>query len=123
VKILYVEHDDDNLYMLKKRLERFGHFEVLAAEDSEQGCKLAVTERPDVILMDLEMPVVDRWEPVRTLKKDPRTRHIPIIGMSAYAEASEREKAMATGCDEFDAKPIEFESLLATVRQVLTKPK
>ena len=123
MKILYVEHDDDNLYMLKKRLERFGHFEVLAAEDSEQGCKLAVTERPDVILMDLEMPVVDRWEPVRTLKKDPRTRHIPIIGMSAYAEASEPEKAMATGCDEFDAKPIEFESLLATVRQVLTKPK
>ena len=97
--------------------------EVLAAEDSEQGCKLAVTECPDVILLDLEMPVVDRWEPVRTLKKDPRTRHIPIIGMSAYAESSEREKAMATGCDEFDAKPIEFESLLATVRQVLAKPK
>ena len=123
MKILYVEHDDDNLYMLKKRLERFGHFEVLAAEDSEQGCKLAVTERPDVILMDLEMPVVDRWEPVRTLKKDPRTRHIPIIGMSAYAEAGEREKAMASGCDEFDAKPIEFQSLLATVRQVVAKLK
>jgi CheY-like chemotaxis protein len=95
-KVLYVEHDDDNLYMLKKRLERGGDFEVLAAEDSEQGCKLAVTKRPDVILMDLEMPVMDRWEPVRTLKKDPRTRNIPIIGMSAYAEASEREKAMTT---------------------------
>ena len=121
--LYYVEHDDDNLYMLKRRLERCGDFEVLAAEDSEQGCKLAVIERPDVILMDLEMPVMDRWEPVRTLKKDPRTRHIPIIGMSAYAEASEREKAMATGCDEFDAKPIEFESLLATVRDVLAKPK
>ena len=122
-KVLYVEHDDDNLYMLKTRLERCGNFEVLAAEDSELGCKLAVTERPDVILMDLEMPVMDRWEAVRTLKKDPRTRNIPIIGMSAYAEASEREKAMATGCDEFDAKPIEFESLLATVRHVLAKPK
>ena len=82
MKILYVEHDDDNLYMLKTRLERCGDFEVLATEDSEQGCKLAVTEHPDVILMDLEMPVMDRWEPVRTLKKDPRTRHIPIIGMS-----------------------------------------
>ena len=69
------------------------------------------------------MPVMDRWEPVRTLKKDPRTRNIPIIGMSAYAEASEREKAMTTGCDEFDTKPTEFESLLATVRQVLAKPK
>ena len=122
-KVLYVEHDDDNLYMLKTRFERCGGFEVLAAEDSEQGCKLAVTEHPDVILMDLEMPVMDRWEPVRTLKKDPRTRHIPIIGMSAYAEASEREKAMAMGCDEFDAKPIEFQSLLVTVRQVLAKPK
>src|ERR1700730_3662624 len=122
-KVLYVEHDDDTLYMLKTRLERCGDFEVLAAEDSEQGCKLAVTERPDVILMDLEMPVMDRGEPVQTLKKDPRTRNIPIIGMSAYAEASEREKAMATGCDEFDAKPIEFESLLATVRHLLAKPK
>src|SRR6516165_4241733 len=122
-KVLYVEHDDDNLYMLKTRLERHGGFEVLAAKDSEQGCKLAMTEHPDVILLDLELPVMDRWEPVRTLKKNPRTRNIPIIGMSAYAEASEREKAMATGCDEFDAKPIEFESLLATVRQVLAKPK
>ena len=72
-KVLYVEHDDDNLYMLKTRFERCGGFEVLATEDSEQGCKLAVTEHPDVILMDLEMP--DRWEPVRTLKKDPRTRN------------------------------------------------
>src|SRR6516165_9800073 len=120
MKILYVEHDDDNLYMLKTRLERSGNFEVLAAEDSEQGCKMAVTENPEVILIDLEMPVMDRWEPVRTLKKDPRTKNIPIIGMSAYADASEREKAIATGCDEFDAKPIEFESLVATIRRVLS---
>ena len=123
MKILYVDHVDDNLYMLKTRLERRGDFEVLAAEDSEEGCKLAVTERPDVILMDLEMPVMDRWEAVRTLKKDPPTRNIPIIGMSAYALDSERKKAIATGCDEFDAKPIEFESLVATVRRVLAKPK
>ena len=122
-KVLYVEHDGDNLYMLKRRLKRCGDFEVFATENSEQGCKLAVTERPDVILMDLEMPLMDRWEPVRTLKKDPRTRNIPIICMSAYAEAGEREKAMVTGCDEFDAKPIEFESLLAKVRQVIAKPK
>ena len=78
-KVLYVEHDDDNLYMLKMRLEQCGDFDVLAAADSEQGCTLAVTEHPDVILMDLEMPVVDRWEPVRTLKNDPQTRNIPII--------------------------------------------
>ena len=122
-KVLYVEHNDDNLYMLKTRLELLGDFEVLAAEDSDKGCKLAVTERPDVILMDLEMPVTDRWESVRRLKKDPQTRDIPIIGMSAYALASERDEAIATGCDEFDAKPIEFESLVATIRRVLAKPK
>jgi CheY-like chemotaxis protein len=122
-KVLYVEHNDDNLYMLKTRLELLGDFEVLAAEDSDTGCKLAVTERPDVILMDLEMPVTDRWESVRRLKEDPQTQDIPIIGMSAYALASEREKAIATGCEEFDAKPIKFESLVATIRRVLADPK
>jgi CheY-like chemotaxis protein len=122
-KVLYIEHDDDNLYMLKMRLERAGDFEVLAAEDSETGCRLALTERPDVILMDLEMPVVDRWEPLRALKSNPQTRDIPIIGMSAFALDSEREKAIATGCDEFDIKPIEFESLLATIRRVVANPK
>jgi two-component system cell cycle response regulator DivK len=122
-KVLYVEHNDDNLYMLKMRLELAGDFEVLAVEDSEEGCRLAVTERPDVILLDLEMPGIDRWEPVRRLKHDAQTGHIPIIGMSAYALASEREQAIATGCDEFDAKPIEFESLVATIRRVVANPK
>jgi CheY-like chemotaxis protein len=122
-KVLYIEHDDDNLYMLKMRLERVGDFEVLAAEDSEKGCKLALTERPDVILMDLEMPLLDRWEPVRRLKKDAQTGHIPIIGMSAHALDSEREQAIAAGCDGFDVKPIEFESLLATIRRIVTNPK
>ena len=122
MKILYVEHDDNNLYMLKRRLERSGNFQVVAAEDCERGCELALTEHPEVILIDLEMPAMDRWEPVRTLKKDPRTRNIPIIGMSAYAEASEREKAIATGCDEFNAKPIEFERLVATIRRVFAEP-
>jgi CheY-like chemotaxis protein len=77
-KVLYVEHNDDNLYMLKTRLELLGDFEVLAAEDTEKGCKLAVTEHPDVILMDLEMPVTDRWEAVRRLRREPQTRDIPI---------------------------------------------
>ena len=122
-KVLYIEHDDDNRYMLKMRLERVGDFEILATEDSEKGCKLAVTEHPDVILMDLEMPVVDRWQPVRTLKNDPQTRNIPIIGMSAHALDSEREQAIATGCDEFDTKPIDFESLVATIQRVAANPK
>jgi CheY-like chemotaxis protein len=123
IKVLYVEHNDDNLYMLKTRLELLGDFQVLAADDSEKGRKLAVTEHPDVILMDLEMPDEDSWEVVRRLKKDAQTGHIPIIGMSAYALASEREKAVATGCDEFDAKPIEFENLVATIRRVVANPK
>jgi len=84
---------------------------------------LALTECPDVILMDLEMPVFDRWESVRTLKNDPQTRHIPIIGVSAYALDSERKQAIANGCDEFDTKPIEFEGLIATIRRVLGKSK
>src|SRR5258705_11667822 len=105
--------------MLRTRLELRGDFEVLAAEDSETGCRLAATEHPDVILMDLEMPIIDRWEAVRRLKNDPQTHDTPIIGMSAHALASEREKAIATGGDEFDAKPIEFERLVATIRRVL----
>jgi CheY-like chemotaxis protein len=84
---------------------------------------LAVTEHPDLILMDLEMPDDDRWEAVRRLKNDPQTRDIPIIGMSAHAVESERETAIVTGCDEFDAKPIEFESLVATIQRVLANPK
>jgi CheY-like chemotaxis protein len=104
-KVLYIEHADDNLYMLKTRLERVDDFEVLTSNDSEQGCRLALTERPDLNLMDLEMPVDDRWEVVRCLKKDTQTGHIPIIGLSAYAMDSERETAIATGCDEFNAKP------------------
>ena len=122
-KVLYIEHDDDNLYMLKLRLERIDDFQVLTSNDSEQGCELALAERPDLILMDLEMPVVDRWEPVRALKNDPHTRHIPIIGMSAYALDSEREKAIASGCDEFDAKPIDFEALVGTIRRFVANPK
>src|SRR5262249_40066122 len=122
-KVLYIEHDDDNLYMLKMRLERVGDFEVLASNDCERGCKLALTERPEVILLDLEMPDADCWEVVRRLKKDAQTGRIPIVGMSAYAMDSEREKALASGCDEFDAKPIEFEALVATIRRLVVNPK
>jgi two-component system cell cycle response regulator DivK len=122
-KVLYIEHDDDNLYMLKMRLERVDDFEVLAADGSERGCELAVTEHPDVILMDLEMPDSDCWEVVRRLKTNAQTGHIPIIGMSAYALDSEREQTIASGCDEFDAKPIDFEALVATIRRLVANPK
>jgi two-component system, cell cycle response regulator DivK len=118
-KILYVEDNEDNVYMLKMRLELLGDFEVVAAEDGEKGCAMALAEHPDVILMDLEMPVVDGWEATRRLKDDPQTCDIPIIALSAHALAGEREKALAAGCDEFDTKPIEFERLVATLRRVL----
>jgi two-component system cell cycle response regulator DivK len=122
-KILYVEDNEDNVYMLKMRLELLGDFEVVAAPDGEQGCAMALSERPDVILMDLEMPVVDGWEATRRLKDDPQTRDIPIIALSAHALAGDREKALAAGCDEFDTKPIEFERLVATLRRVLAARK
>jgi CheY-like chemotaxis protein len=118
-KVLYIEDNEDNVYMLKMRLELLGDFEVLAAEDGEKGCALAALERPDIILMDLEMPVVDGWEAARRLKSNPQTRDIPIIALSAHALAGEREKALAAGCDEFDVKPIEFDRLLATMRRVV----
>ena len=122
-KVLYVEDNDDNVYMLKMRLELLGDFEVLAAEDGEKGCAMALSDRPDIILMDLEMPRVDGWEATRRLKADPQTRDIPIIALSAHALAGEREKALAAGCDEFDTKPIEFERLVGTMRRLLADRK
>src|ERR1700716_654064 len=122
-KLLYVEDNDDNVYMLKMRLELLGDFEVLTAEDGEKGCETAVSERPDIILMDLEMPVIDGWEATRRIKNDPQTRDIPVIALSAHALAGEREKAIASGCDEFDTKPIEFERLVAILRRLLRDRK
>ena len=104
--------------MLKMRLELLGDFEVLTAENGERGYEVAIAERPDIILMDLEMPIVDGWEATRRLKSHPETRDIPVIAFSAHALAGEREKALAAGCDEFETKPIEFERLIATIRRI-----
>jgi two-component system cell cycle response regulator DivK len=123
IKILYVEDNDDNVYMLKMRLELLDEFEVLTAEDGEKGCEMAASERPELILMDLEMPGIDGWEATRRLKGNPQTRNIPIIALSAHALAGSREKALAAGCDEFDTKPIEFDRLVATMRRVLAARK
>jgi CheY-like chemotaxis protein len=119
IKLLYIEDNDDNVYMLKMRLELLDEFEVLTAEDGEKGCAMAAAERPDIVLMDLEMPGIDGWEATRRLKSNPDTRNIPVIALSAHALAGSREKALAAGCDEFDTKPIEFDRLVATVRRVL----
>jgi CheY-like chemotaxis protein len=122
-KLLYVEDNDDNIYMLKMRLELLGDFEVLTAENGERGCEVAAAERPDIILMDLEMPVMDGWEATRRLKGNPQTRDIPVIAFSAHALAGERSKALAAGCNEFETKPIEFDRLVATIRRILAARK
>jgi two-component system cell cycle response regulator DivK len=122
-RLLYVEDNDDNVYMLKMRLELLDGYEVLAAEDGEKGCEMAASERPDLILMDLEMPVIDGWEATRRLKGNPQTRDIPVIALSAHALAGAREKALAAGCDEFDTKPIEFDRLVGTIQRLLAERK
>ena len=119
IRVLYVEDNDDNVYMLKLRLELVEGFEVLVAGDGETGCATALAERPDIILMDLELPGLDGWQAARRLKSDPRTRDIPIIALSAHVLAGARERALAAGCDEFDAKPVDFDRLLATIRLLL----
>jgi CheY-like chemotaxis protein len=123
IKVLYIEDNDDNVYMLKMRLELLDEFEVLTAEDGEKGCEMAASERPDIILMDLEMPGIDGWEATRRLKSNPQTRDIPVIALSAHALAGSRDKALAAGCDEFDTKPVEFDRLVATLRRVLASRK
>ena len=120
-RILYVEDNDDNVYMLKMRLELLDGFEVLSAEDGKAGCAKAATEFPDIILMDLDLPVIDGWEATRRLKNDTATRHIPIIALTAHAMSGSREKALAAGCDEFDTKPIDFDRLMQKIKLLLSK--
>jgi CheY-like chemotaxis protein len=121
-RVLYVEDNDDNVYMLKMRLELEEGFEVLVAGDGAQGLAIAAAERPDQILMDLNLPVVDGWEATRRLRADPGTRGIPIIALTAHAMAGDRERALGAGCDEFDTKPIDLERLLEKIRAVLDRP-
>src|ERR1700741_356648 len=109
--------------MLKMRLELTDEFEVLVAEDGEIGCAKAAEEKPDLILMDLELPTIDGWEATRRLKSDPLTRDIPVIALSAHALAGSREKALAAGCTEFDTKPIEFDRPLGTLPRGPPGPK
>jgi CheY-like chemotaxis protein len=118
-RILYVEDNDDNVYMLKMRLELEDGFEMLVAVDGAAGVATAAKERPDLILMDLNLPVVDGWEATRRLRADPATRDIPIIALTAHAMAGDRERALAAGCDDFDSKPIDLDRLLAKIREVL----
>src|ERR1700759_798234 len=117
MKILYVEDNEDNIFMLKNRLTRAGHT-VVVASDGAAGVAMAASERPDVILMDLSLPVLDGWEATRRIKAAAETRHIPVIALSAHAMSGDREKALAAGCDDFDTKPVELQRLLRKIRSV-----
>jgi CheY-like chemotaxis protein len=118
VKILYVEDNEDNVYVVKSRLTRAG-FTILIAADGAQGVAMASTEQPDLILMDLSLPVLDGWEATRRIKAAPETKHIPVVALTAHAMAGDREKALAAGCNDFDTKPIELPRLLEKIRALL----
>ena len=121
-RILYVEDNDDNVYMLKNRLERRGH-EVLVARDGRAGVEVAQAERPDLILLDLGLPVLDGWEAAKLLKEDERTRAIPVIALSAHAMAGDRTQALAAGCDDYDTKPVDFPRLLGRIEALLGRDR
>jgi two-component system, cell cycle response regulator DivK len=117
-KILLVEDDEMNRDMLSRRLQRRG-YEVLLAIDGAEGVAEAQAQAPDLILMDMSLPVLDGWEATRRLKATPETRAIPIIALTAHAMSGDHDKAMEAGCDDFDTKPIEFDRLLAKMDALL----
>lgn len=117
-KILVVEDNEMNLDMLTRRLSRRGH-EVIIATDGARGIQLTKAETPDVILMDMSLPVLDGWQATRQLKADPEVNHIPIIALTAHAIAGDRDKCLAAGCDEYESKPIQFPQLLSKIETFL----
>jgi two-component system, cell cycle response regulator DivK len=122
-KILYVEDNGDNVYLLKMRFELLDAYEIIVAKDGEAGCAKAISDRPDLILMDLDVPVVDGWEATRRPKADAATSCIPIIALTAHAMSGSREKALAAGCDDFDTKPIDFDRLLHKIDGLLCQSR
>jgi two-component system cell cycle response regulator DivK len=119
MKILYVEDDDNNVFVIKNRLGRVG-YTIVIATDGEQGIAMAASEKPDLILMDLRMPGVDGWEATRRLKAAAETKRIPIIALSAHAMPGDREKALEAGCEDYDTKPIDFSRLRGKIEALLS---
>ncbi len=117
-KILMVEDNLRNRAMLSRRLEKRG-YEVVIAVDGENGLEVAATELPDLILMDMSLPVLDGWEATRRLKATPGLKHIPVIALTAHAMSSDRDKALEAGCDDYDTKPIELPRLLEKIEKLL----
>jgi CheY-like chemotaxis protein len=119
-KILLVEDNEMNRDMLSRRLERKG-YQIMLALDGAEGLQMARTRNPDLILMDMSLPVIDGWEATRQLKADEATRQIPVIALTAHAMATDEEKARAAGCDDFDTKPIELPRLLSKIEALLQR--
>ncbi|HEY6467251.1 MAG TPA: response regulator [Candidatus Acidoferrales bacterium] len=122
IKILLVEDNEMNRDMLTRRLERKG-YQVVAAHDGGQGHDLAHSESPDLILMDMSLPVMNGWEVTRLLKSQEATRHIPIIALTAHALATDRAKAIEAGCDDYDTKPVDFGRLQEKISNLLLEKK
>ena len=119
-RILLVEDNELNLDMLSRRLRR-KKFEVLTAVDGQEGIDMAEADRPDLILMDMSLPVLDGWEATRRLKANPETRDIPIIALTAHAMSEDRQEALAAGCDDYDTKPVELPRLLRKIAEQLER--
>ena len=110
-----MEDNEDNIYMLERRLKRAG-FDVVIARDGAEGVAMAAAELPELVLMDMGLPVLDGWEATGLIKAAPETKHIPVIALTANAMTGDREKALAAGCDDFDTKPVELPRLLAKIQ-------
>ena len=119
-KILLVEDNEMNRDMLSRRLERRG-YQVVMAGDGQQGVEMAQTEVPDLILMDMSLPGIDGWEAARRIKQSPDTRGIPVIALTSHAMAGDREQALASGCDDYDTKPVDLPRLLEKMAVLLGK--
>ena len=120
-KILLVEDNEMNRDMLSRRLKKRGH-EVSLAVDGKQAVDMATSENPDIILLDMGLPVMDGWEAAKHLKQSEKTRPIPIIALTAHAMAGDREKAMEAGCDDYDTKPVDIKRLLSKIEAQLARP-
>jgi len=119
-KILLVEDNEDNRDMLSRRLEMSG-YDVVLAVDGEEGLEMASSEAPDLILMDMSLPVMDGWEATRRIKADEATSSIPVIAFTANAMSGDRERALAAGCDDYDTKPVEMQRLLGKIEALLAR--
>lgn len=117
-KILLVEDSEMNWDMLSRRLRRKGH-EVIVATDGRQGVDMALSEAPDLILMDMSLPVLDGWEATRQIRAMPETQAIPVIALTAHAMSGDREQALSAGCDDYDTKPIDLHRLLQKMQALL----